>query len=38
MEDFISLGFADVAVFVRYGADLHSKATSRADLEWESPS
>jgi hypothetical protein len=22
------------AVFVRYGADKHSKATGRADLEW----
>jgi hypothetical protein len=28
--------FNTVAVFVRYGADRHSKATSRADLEWES--
>jgi hypothetical protein len=26
--------FTDRSVFVRYGADTHSKATSRADLEW----
>jgi hypothetical protein len=29
--------FHDHAVFVRYGADTHSKATSRADLEWVRP-
>jgi hypothetical protein len=26
--------FNDYSVFVRYGAEKHSKATSRADLEW----
>jgi hypothetical protein len=26
--------FNDHSVFVRYGADKHSKGTSRADLEW----
>ena len=24
-------------VFVRYGADVHSKATRRADLQWSNP-
>lgn len=27
--------FNDAFVFVRYGADAHSKATNCADLEWE---
>lgn len=27
-------GFNDRWVFVRYGTDLHSKATPRGDLEW----
>jgi hypothetical protein len=27
--------FTDHAVFVRYGAERHSKATSRGDLEWD---
>jgi hypothetical protein len=26
--------FTDKVVFVRYGNDLHSKATRREDLEW----
>jgi hypothetical protein len=33
-EDGIITSFNDHAVFVRYGADKHSKATNRQDLEW----
>jgi hypothetical protein len=34
LEEGVITSFHDRAVFVRYGADKHSKATSRADLEW----
>lgn len=30
--------FTSVTVFVRYGAERHSKATDRHDLEWEGTS
>ena len=33
-EEGVITSFNDHAVFVRYGADKHSKGTSRADLEW----
>lgn len=34
LEEGVITSYTDHAVFVRYGADKHSKATSRADLEW----
>jgi hypothetical protein len=34
LEQGVITSFHDYAVFVRYGADTYSKATSRADLEW----
>lgn len=34
LEEGTITSFNDYAVFVRYGADAGSKATSRADLEW----
>jgi hypothetical protein len=34
LERGIITSFNDSVVFVRYGTDMHSKATSRADLEW----
>ena len=34
LEEGVITSFHDHAVFVRYGADKGSKATSRADLEW----
>ena len=34
LEQGVITSFNDHRVFVRYGADTHSKATSRADLEW----
>lgn len=34
LEDGIITSFNDSAVFVRYHGDVHSKATSREDLEW----
>ena len=34
LEEGVITSFNDYSVFVRYGADKHSKATSRADLEW----
>jgi hypothetical protein len=37
LEQGIITSFHDHAVFVRYGADTNSKATSRADLEWLRP-
>jgi hypothetical protein len=37
LEHGIITSFHDHAVFVRYGADTHSKATLRADLEWARP-
>lgn len=33
-EEGVITSFNEWAVFVRYGADKHSKGTSRADLEW----
>jgi hypothetical protein len=38
LKEGVITSFHDRAVFVRYGADKHSKATSRADLEWVRPS
>lgn len=35
-EEGVITSFNEVPVFVRYGADKHSKGTSRADLEWVS--
>jgi hypothetical protein len=37
LEEGVITSFHDHAVFVRYGTDLHSKATSRADLDWVRP-
>jgi hypothetical protein len=34
LEEGVITSFNDHRVFVRYGADKHSKATSRPDLEW----
>jgi hypothetical protein len=34
LEEGVITSFNDHSVFVRYGADKGSKATSRADLEW----
>ena len=34
LEEGVITSFNDYRVFVRYGADTYSKATSRADLEW----
>jgi hypothetical protein len=34
LEEGVITSFNIVMVFVRYGADKHSKATARADLEW----
>jgi hypothetical protein len=37
IEEGVITSFNDHSVFVRYGADKHSKGTSRADLEWVWP-
>lgn len=37
MEEGTITSFNGWVVFVRYGADLHSKATYRDDLEWMTP-
>jgi hypothetical protein len=38
LEEGIITSFHDHAVFVRYGSDNHSKATTlRADLDWGRP-
>jgi hypothetical protein len=37
LKEGVITSFHDHAVFVRYGADKHSKATLRADLEWVTP-
>jgi hypothetical protein len=37
LEEGVITSFNDYRVFVRYGADQGSKATSRADLEWKRP-
>jgi hypothetical protein len=37
LEEGVITSFVRYSVFVRYGADKHSKATSRADLEWARP-
>ena len=34
LEEGVITSFNSRAVFVRYGADVGSKATSRQDLEW----
>ena len=34
VEEGVITSFNATSVFVRYGADKHSKATSREDLEW----
>lgn len=34
LEEGVITAFNSTAVFVRYGADAGSKATSRQDLEW----
>lgn len=34
LEDGILTSFNEHSVFVRYGSDWNSKATSRGDLEW----
>jgi len=36
-EEGVITSFNDHSVFVRYGSDVHSKATSREDLEWVAP-
>lgn len=36
-EEGVITSFNEATVFVRYGADKHSKGTSPADLEWSSP-
>jgi hypothetical protein len=38
LEEGVITSFGRRSVFVRYGADKHSKATARADLEWVKPS
>jgi hypothetical protein len=37
LEEGVITSFNDYRVFVRYGADFHSKATSRPDLDWVRP-
>jgi hypothetical protein len=37
LEEGVITSFTDHSVFVRFGADSHSKGTSRADLEWVRP-
>ena len=37
LEEGVITSFHDHAVFVRYCSDKHSKATSRADLDWVQP-
>jgi hypothetical protein len=37
LEEGVITSFNDYAVFVRYGADKHSKGTARAYLEWTRP-
>lgn len=34
IEEGVITSFNDVCVFVRYGSDIHSKATDRQDLTW----
>ena len=36
LEEGVITSFNEATVFVRYGADKHSKGTARADLEWVS--
>jgi hypothetical protein len=36
-EQGVITSFSEHYVFVRYGADIHSKATRREDLEWSDP-
>lgn len=37
VEEGVITSFNSHCVFVRYGADKHSKGTSRQDLEWVRP-
>lgn len=37
LEEGVITSFNDHCVFVRYGADKHSKGTDRRDLEWVRP-
>jgi len=37
IEEGVITSYNAAAVFVRYGSDQHSKATSREDLEWMRP-
>jgi hypothetical protein len=37
LEEGVITSFNRYTVFVRYGAEKNSKATSRADLEWMRP-
>ena len=37
IEEGVITSFNAHAVFVRYGAELHSKGTAREDLEWTAP-
>ena len=37
IEEGVITSFNNFCVFVRYGADKHSKGTSRADLDWTRP-
>jgi len=34
LEEGVISSFNDCCVFVRYGADKHSKGTARSDLSW----
>jgi hypothetical protein len=34
VEEGVITSYNDCVIFVRYGADAHSKGTRRADLEW----
>lgn len=37
LEEGVITSFNETCVFVRYGADVHSKGTDRRDLEWINP-
>jgi hypothetical protein len=37
VEQGVITSFSEHYVFVRYGADVHSKATRRIDLQWSEP-
>ena len=37
IEEGVITSFNNICVFVRYGANKHSKGTSRDDLEWTQP-